>query len=87
MVKRLLKYAAYALAALVVLAIAGVLATVALVDGAFVKAQLERRMSEDKHRTLAIEGEPRVRFLSRGGHFARPHHVERTGQPGYLRGL
>ncbi|MEW6689170.1 MAG: AsmA family protein [Pseudomonadota bacterium] len=58
-----LLYGAGGLAALVILA-AG--AAVVVVDGAFVKARLERAMQE-KNRTLVIEGEPKLRLFPVAG--------------------
>ena len=61
-----LKYSAYAVIALVLLAVLALLAAVFVVDGAFVKAQLQRYMS-DRQRTLTIEGDPRIRLFPVAG--------------------
>ena len=64
---KLLKYAGYALGGIVVLAILGLAAVAAWVDGAFVKSRLERYMLEQKHRTLSIKGEPKLRLFPVAG--------------------
>ncbi|MBI3371667.1 MAG: AsmA family protein [Betaproteobacteria bacterium] len=60
------KYLLYGVAALVVLAAVALGAAVTIVDGAFVKARLERAMKE-KNRTLRIEGEPKLRLFPIAG--------------------
>ena len=60
---RVLLYAAAGIAALIVVAL-GV--AVAVVDGAFVKARLERAMKE-KNRTLAIDGTPKLTLFPVAG--------------------
>lgn len=57
---KLVKWAVYAVAGLVVLAIAGIGVAMTVIDGAFVKARAERWMKDEKKRTLAIEGTPKL---------------------------
>ena len=45
--------------ALVAVVLAAAIGAAIVVDGAFVKTRLERAMKE-KHRTLTIEGEPKL---------------------------
>jgi AsmA protein len=63
---KIVKFALYGLLGLVVLALVGVGAAVVIVDGAFVKARLERAMKE-KNRTLRIEGTPQLRLFPVAG--------------------
>jgi AsmA protein len=63
---RTLKWIAYALAGLVALAIIAGVVLVSVIDGGFVKSRLERAMQE-KHRTLSIEGEPKLRLFPVAG--------------------
>jgi len=57
---KVLRYALYAGGGLVALLIVALVAAVMIVDGAFVKAKLERYMKDEKQRTLAIEGTPKL---------------------------
>lgn len=61
-----LKYLLYAVIAMVALAAIALGAAVTIVDGAFVKARLERAM-KDKNRTLKIEGEPKLKLFPVAG--------------------
>ena len=61
-----IKYLLYGVLAIVVLAAIGLGAAVTIVDGAFVKARLERAMKE-KNRTLKIEGEPKLKLFPVAG--------------------
>ncbi len=60
---KILGYGAGGLVALLLVALA---VAVLVIDGGFVKARLERAMQE-KHRTLTIEGEPRIRLYPVAG--------------------
>lgn len=61
-----LKILAYGAGGLVALLLVALGATVLVIDGGFVKARLEHAMQE-KHRTLTIEGEPRIRLYPVAG--------------------
>ena len=61
-----LKALAYGLAGLVALAVLGAAVAAFVVDGAFVKARLERAMKE-RNRTLSIEGTPTLRLFPVAG--------------------
>ena len=61
-----LKILAYGAGGLVALLLVALGAAVLVIDGGFVKARLERAMQE-KHRTLTIEGEPRIRLYPVAG--------------------
>lgn len=63
---RIVKYLLYGVGGLAALAILAAGAAVVVVDGAFVKARLERAMKE-KNRTLSIEGEPKLRLFPVAG--------------------
>ncbi len=63
---KILKLAVYGIAAIVALAALAVGAAAVVVDGAFVKARLERAMKE-KNRALAIEGVPAVKLFPVAG--------------------
>ncbi len=60
---RILKYAAYTVGTLVLIGVLALVALAAFVDGAFVKARLQRYLLEHEHRTLSIEGEPELRWF------------------------
>ena len=59
---KFLKFALYGLLGIAALALVGLGAAAMVVDGAFVKARLERMMKE-KNRTLTIEGVPALRLF------------------------
>jgi AsmA protein len=61
-----IRYVLYGIGALVLACGIALGAVFAIVDGAFVKARLERMMKE-KNRTLAIEGTPQVRLFPVAG--------------------
>ena len=63
---KIAKFALFGLIGLVVVALAGLGAAAVFVDGAFVKARLERAMKE-KNRTLQIEGTPALRLFPVAG--------------------
>jgi AsmA protein len=63
---KILKIALAAVAALVLLAVLAAVTVLVVVDGAFVKARLEKLMQE-KNRTLLIEGVPSVRLFPVAG--------------------
>jgi AsmA protein len=63
---KIAKFLFFGLAGVVLLALLGVAAALVIVDGAFVKARLERMMKE-KNRTLQIEGVPTVRLFPVAG--------------------
>jgi AsmA protein len=56
----------YGIAGVVVLAVAALGIAAVVVDGKFVKARLERAMKE-KHRSLTIEGEPKLKLFPVAG--------------------
>ena len=60
------KYLLYGMAGVVVLVAIALGAAMVIVDGAFVKARLERSMKE-KNRTLTIEGEPTLKLFPVAG--------------------
>jgi AsmA protein len=63
---KIAKFVLLGIAGLVLLAVLGVAAALVIVDGAFVKARLERMMKE-KNRTLLIEGVPALRLFPVAG--------------------
>jgi len=63
---KLVKILAYGVGGIVVLAMLALGLAAWVVDGAFVKARLEQAMKE-RQRTLAIEGEPKVKFFPVAG--------------------
>ena len=54
------RYAAYAVGGIAALVVVALVALVMVVDGAFVKSRAERWMKDEKQRTLAIEGTPKL---------------------------
>src|SRR5688572_7558489 len=64
--KKAIKFLLYGAAGLVLLAVIALGATLAIVDGQFVKSRLERAMKA-KNRTLLIEGTPAVRLFPVAG--------------------
>jgi AsmA protein len=63
---KIAKIVLFGIAGLVLMAMLGVVAALVIVDGAFVKARLERMMKE-KNRTLVIEGVPSLRLFPVAG--------------------
>jgi AsmA protein len=63
---KIAKILLFCCAGIVLLALLGVVAALLIVDGAFVKARLERMMKE-KNRTLLIEGVPSLRLFPVAG--------------------
>jgi AsmA protein len=63
---KIAKFILLGIAGLVLLAVLGIAAALVIVDGAFVKARLERMMKE-KNRTLVIEGVPSLRLFPVAG--------------------
>lgn len=57
---KLVKWALYAVVGVVVLSIVGLGVAMTVVDGAFVKARAAHWMKDEKQRTLAIEGTPKL---------------------------
>ena len=62
-----IKVLAYAVAGLLILCVVALGAAAFIVDGPFVKARLERFLKEEKHRSIAIEGDPKVRLFPVAG--------------------
>jgi AsmA protein len=63
---RAIKWLAYGVGGLVVLAALALVAAIAVVDGAFLKSRLERMMKE-RNRTLVIEGTPKLSLFPVAG--------------------
>ena len=64
---RIVKYLLYGFGGLVLLIVAALAGAMLVIDGAFVKARLERMMKEEKQRTLKIEGVPKVSLFPKLG--------------------
>ena len=62
---RILKYVLYGVGGIVLLVVLAIVAALVIVDGNFVKNRLERKMKEERQRTLRIEGVPKVSVFPR----------------------
>ena len=64
---RILKWFLYGAGGIVLLVVIALVATLLIVDGAFVKNRLERKMKEDRQRILKIEGVPKISLFPKLG--------------------
>ncbi|HTN28435.1 MAG TPA: AsmA family protein [Burkholderiales bacterium] len=82
---RVLKWLLYGAGGIVLLVVLAVVAALFIVDGTFVKNRLERKMKEERQRTLRIEGVPKVSvFPKLGFSFGKTTLSERASEKEFL---
>src|SRR5262245_41602272 len=82
---KVLKWLLYGAGGVVLLVVLAVVAALVIVDGTFVKNRLERKMKEDRQRTLRIEGVPKVSvFPKLGLSFGKTTLSERASEKEFL---
>jgi AsmA protein len=82
---KVLKWLLYGAGGIVLLVVLAVVAALFIVDGAFVKNRLERKMKDDRQRTLKIEGVPKVSLFPKLGlSFGKTTLSERASEKEFL---
>jgi len=82
---RVLKWVLYGVGGLVLLVVLAVVAALLIVDGNFVKNRIERKMKDDRQRTLKIEGVPKVSLFPKLGlSFGKTTLSERASEKEFL---
>jgi AsmA protein len=82
---KVLKWLLYGAGGIVLLVVLAVVAALFIVDGTFVKNRLERKMKDERQRTLKIEGVPKVSLFPKLGlSFGKTTLSERASEKEFL---